>query len=85
VPVPGTALYRRSGKAGGAAYSEIIFSKDQQALDAFESGNVQFGASVSADITAGASASADIDRVRNHHPAMLHADTANFTKTSAER
>jgi lipid-binding SYLF domain-containing protein len=47
-------------QAGGEAYSEIIFFKDQQALDAFESGNFQFGAGVSAVvITAGASASAD--------------------------
>ena len=41
-------------QAGGKAYSEIIFFKDQQALDAFESGNFQFGAGVSAVvITAG--------------------------------
>jgi lipid-binding SYLF domain-containing protein len=47
-------------QAGGKAYSEIIFFKDQQALDAFESGNFQFGAGVSAVvITAGASASAN--------------------------
>jgi len=47
-------------QAGGAAYSEIIFFKDRLALDAFESGNIQFGAGVSAVvITAGASASAD--------------------------
>jgi lipid-binding SYLF domain-containing protein len=47
-------------QAGGQAYSEIIFFKDRQALDAFESGNFQFGAGVSAVvITAGASASAD--------------------------
>ncbi len=47
-------------QAGGAAYSEIIFFKDQQALDAFKSGNFQFGAGVSAVvITAAASASAD--------------------------
>ncbi len=47
-------------QAGGQAYSEIIFFKDQQALDAFESGNFQFGAGVSAVvITAGASASAN--------------------------
>jgi len=47
-------------QAGGQAYSEIIFFKDQQALDAFESGNFQFGAGVNAVvITAGASASAD--------------------------
>jgi lipid-binding SYLF domain-containing protein len=47
-------------QAGGQAYSEIIFFKDQQALDAFESGNFQFGAGVSAVvITAAASASAD--------------------------
>jgi lipid-binding SYLF domain-containing protein len=47
-------------QAGGQAYSEIIFFKDKKALDAFESGNFQFGAGVSAVvITAGASASAD--------------------------
>lgn len=47
-------------QAGGEAYSEIIFFKDQQALQAFESGNFQFGAGVSVVvITAGASASAD--------------------------
>jgi len=47
-------------QAGGEAYSEIIFFKDQRALDAFESGNFQFGAGVSAVvITAAASASAD--------------------------
>jgi lipid-binding SYLF domain-containing protein len=47
-------------QAGGEAYSEIIFFKDRQALEAFESGNFQFGAGVSAVvITAGASASAD--------------------------
>ncbi len=47
-------------QAGGEAYSEIIFFKDQRALDAFESGNFQFGVGVSAVvITAAASASAD--------------------------
>jgi lipid-binding SYLF domain-containing protein len=47
-------------QAGGEAFSQIIFFKDQQALDAFESGNFQFGAGVSAVvITAAASASAD--------------------------
>jgi len=47
-------------QAGGEAYSEIIFFKDEAALNAFESGNFQFGAGVSAVvITAGASASAD--------------------------
>ncbi len=47
-------------QAGGEAYSEIIFFKDEQAFDAFKSGNFQFGAGVSAVvITAGASASAD--------------------------
>ena len=47
-------------QAGGKAFSEIIFFEDQRALDAFESGNFQFGAGVSAVvITAGASASAD--------------------------
>ena len=46
-------------QAGGKAYSEIIFFKDKRALDAFESGNFQFGAGVSAVvITAAASASA---------------------------
>jgi len=47
-------------QAGGAAYSEIIFFKDKRALDAFESGNFQFGAGAKAVvITAAASASAD--------------------------
>jgi len=47
-------------QAGGEAYSEIIFFKDKQALDAFEAGNFQFGAGVNVVvITAGASASAD--------------------------
>ena len=47
-------------QAGGEAYSEIIFFKDQRALDAFQSGNFQFGAGVKAVvITAAASASAD--------------------------
>jgi len=47
-------------QAGGEAYSEIIFFQDRRALDAFESGNFQFGAGVSAVvITAAASASAD--------------------------
>ena len=46
-------------QAGGEAYSEIIFFKDKRALDAFESGNFQFGAGVNVVvITAGASASA---------------------------
>ncbi len=47
-------------QAGGEGYSEIIFFKDKRALDAFESGNFQFGAGVAVvAITAGASASAD--------------------------
>jgi lipid-binding SYLF domain-containing protein len=47
-------------QAGGEAYSEIVFFKDRRALEAFESGNFQFGAGVSAVvITAGVSASAD--------------------------
>jgi lipid-binding SYLF domain-containing protein len=47
-------------QAGGEAFSEIIFFKDKRALDAFESGNFQFGAGVNVVvITAGASASAD--------------------------
>jgi lipid-binding SYLF domain-containing protein len=47
-------------QAGVETYSDIIFFKDQQALDAFESGRFQFGAGVIAvAITAGASASAD--------------------------
>ncbi len=62
VPVGTTAVTQLSVgfQAGGEAYSEIIFFKDQEALNAFESGNFQFGAGVSAVvITAGASASAD--------------------------
>jgi len=47
-------------QAGGKSYSEIIFFKDQRALDAFESGQLRIGAGVSAAaITLGASASAD--------------------------
>jgi lipid-binding SYLF domain-containing protein len=47
-------------QAGGEGYSEIIFFKDKRALEAFESGNFQFGAGVNVvAITAGASASAD--------------------------
>jgi len=46
-------------QAGGEAYSEIIFFENQQALDAFESGNFQFSADAGAiAITAAASASA---------------------------
>ncbi len=46
-------------QAGGQAYSEIIFFENQQALDAFESGNFQFSADAGATaITASASASA---------------------------
>jgi lipid-binding SYLF domain-containing protein len=46
-------------QAGGQAYSEIIFFENQQALDAFESGNYQFSADAGAvAITAAASASA---------------------------
>jgi lipid-binding SYLF domain-containing protein len=46
-------------QAGGKAYSEIVFFEDKRALDEFESGSFEFGASVSAiAITAGASASA---------------------------
>jgi lipid-binding SYLF domain-containing protein len=47
-------------QAGGEGYSEIIFFKDKRALEAFESGNFQFGAGVNVVvITAGASASAE--------------------------
>jgi len=46
-------------QAGGQAYSEIVFFENQQALDAFESGNFQFSADAGAvAITAAASASA---------------------------
>ena len=42
---------------GGQAYSEIIFFEDKRWLDAFTSGNFEFGAQASAvAITAGASA-----------------------------
>ncbi len=61
-PVGTTALTQLSIglQAGVKVYSEIIFFKDQRALDAFESGNFRFGAGVSAVvITAAASASAD--------------------------
>ena len=62
VPIGTTAVTQLSVgfQAGGEAYSQIIFFKDQEALNAFESGNFEFGAGVSAVvITAGASASAD--------------------------
>jgi lipid-binding SYLF domain-containing protein len=46
-------------QAGAKAYSEIIFFEDKRALDAFESGNFEFGADASAvAITAGAEAGA---------------------------
>jgi len=45
---------------GGQAYSEIIFFKDQAALDTFTDGNYEFGAGISAvALTAGASADTD--------------------------
>lgn len=44
---------------GGQVYSQIIFFKDQRALDEFTSGNFEFGAQATAvAITAGASAAA---------------------------
>ncbi len=44
---------------GGQAYSQIIFFKDQRAVDEFTSGNFEFGAEASAvAITAGASGQA---------------------------
>ena len=46
-------------QAGAKAYSEIVFFEDKRALDAFESGNFEFGADASAvAITAGAEAGA---------------------------
>ncbi|MBV8975658.1 MAG: hypothetical protein JOY74_11085 [Sinobacteraceae bacterium] len=46
-------------QAGGQAYSEIIFFKDQRAFEEFTSGNFEFGADASAvAITAAAGASA---------------------------
>jgi lipid-binding SYLF domain-containing protein len=46
-------------QAGGQEYSEIIFFKDRQALDAFTSGHFSLSGDISAvAITAGASASA---------------------------
>jgi lipid-binding SYLF domain-containing protein len=46
-------------QAGAKAYSEMIFFEDKRALDAFESGNFEFGADASAiAITVGADASA---------------------------
>lgn len=45
-------------QAGGQAYSEIIFFKDERAFQEFTKGNFEFGADVSAvAITAGASGS----------------------------
>ena len=47
---------------GGQAYSEIIFFKNQQALDDFKKGNFELGAQASAvAATAGASADASYD------------------------
>ncbi len=49
-------------QAGGQAYSEIIFFKDKESLDAFTNGNFEFGADVSAiAITASASAGVSTD------------------------
>lgn len=49
-------------QAGGKAFSQIIFFKDQRALDEFESGSFEFGADASAvAITASADASAGTD------------------------
>jgi lipid-binding SYLF domain-containing protein len=46
-------------QAGGQAYSQVIFFQDKRAFDEFTSGNVEFGAGVSAvAITAGVSGSA---------------------------
>jgi lipid-binding SYLF domain-containing protein len=48
---------------GGQAYSEVIFFHDQDALNAFKSGNFEFGAQVSAvAATAGASDDASFDQ-----------------------
>jgi len=48
------------GQLGGEVYSEIIFFKDKQALDEFESGSFQFGAGASViAITAAAAADAN--------------------------
>jgi lipid-binding SYLF domain-containing protein len=45
---------------GGQAYREIIFFKDQKALDHFTSGNFEFSAQASAvAVTAGAATDAD--------------------------
>jgi lipid-binding SYLF domain-containing protein len=50
-------------QAGGKAFSEIIFFKDKETLDEFESGKFEFAAGASAiAITAGASASIGTDR-----------------------
>ena len=47
-------------QAGGQAYSEFIFFKDNTALNDFKRGNFEMGAQVSAvAVTAGASADAD--------------------------
>jgi lipid-binding SYLF domain-containing protein len=49
-------------QAGGKAYSQIIFFKDERALQEFESGSFEFGADASAvAITASAEASAATD------------------------
>jgi hypothetical protein len=50
-------------QAGGKAFSEIIFFRDERALGEFESGKFEFAAGASAiAITAGASASIGTDR-----------------------
>jgi lipid-binding SYLF domain-containing protein len=50
-------------QAGGKAYSEIIFFRDKQALDEFESGKFEFAAGASAvAITTGASVGVGTDR-----------------------
>jgi lipid-binding SYLF domain-containing protein len=47
---------------GGKAFSQIIFFKDQRAMDEFQSGTYEFGADASAvAITAGANASSGTD------------------------
>lgn len=49
-------------QAGGQAYSEVIFFRDELALDNFKRGNYELGAQASAvAITAGASADADFN------------------------
>jgi len=65
-------------QAGGQAYSQIIFFKDKQALDEFESGKFEFSAGAGATaITASASASIGTDRASSQASASAGDATTN--------